>query len=150
MLKILILSLFLSVFFYNYRLNRKIIYKIEKNKIVLLVIVFYSIVAFYMTYRLDNSILGYLISISSIMLIYSLEFFQGINKEAIVVNLGNTPILKLMKLVEIKSVDIKKSNNDKCFKLEIQVFSTKFIQTYKINYKDSIVDIIRNFKFNEV
>ena len=94
---ILFCFLFLAIFLHNYNLKSKTNFNIKKQPLYIVILIGYTLLALYMTYRLNNNASGYALAISSAMVVYSIIFFQGINKEFVLVFLGTSPLLKLVK-----------------------------------------------------
>lgn len=101
-------------------------------------------------YRLDNTVLGYAIAISAVLLIYTIIFFSGIRKDGFNILLGATPILKFVSFDKVKSVGIKSSKNND-LELTIKAHGNTYSQTYDLKDKDFIIKKIEgktNLKTN--
>lgn len=63
-------------------------------------------------YRFDNTVLGYAIVISAVLLIYTLIFFPGIRKDGINIFMGVNPLFKNVSFNDINSSSLKEDNNN--------------------------------------
>lgn len=96
-----------------------------------------------MCYRLDNTALGYVIVISSILLIYTIIFYPGLRQDGFNIFMGGSPILKFVGFDEIKSVKIGKGKNND-LDLIIKAHGTTYRQTYDLKNKDFNIKNIDN------
>ncbi|WP_151410369.1 hypothetical protein [Anaerococcus sp. Marseille-P9784] len=144
MAKIILLLVFISAFIYNYNLKRKVTYYVEKEPIIIGILVFYAVIVLYMAYRYYNNFIGYTLAISTILLVYSIVFFPGIANGKVLIFMGSTPLLKLVELSEIKEIFTDNSKDENSFKIKIRVFGNEFTQTYSKTKKDEILKIINS------
>ena len=98
-----------------------------------------------MCYRLDNTVLGYAIAISAVLLIYTVIFFTGMRKDGFVIFIGASPILELISFDKMNSVDIKKDKSND-LDLIIKAHGSTYVQTYVIENKDMIVSNLKKFE----
>ncbi len=103
-----------------------------------------------MCYRLDNTVLGYAIAISAVLLIYNVMFFPGIRKDGFNIFLGSSPILKFVSFDKAKGVGIKSSKNND-LELTMRAHGNTYSQICDLQDKDFIIKNIErktNLKTN--
>ena len=81
MLKIIVLLMFIVPTIYNFIIHRNNIINTKKKPIFGFILAIFALIAGGLCYRLDNTVLGYVIVISAVLLIYTLIFFSGIRKD---------------------------------------------------------------------
>lgn len=138
---ILFCFLFLAIFLHNYNLNSKTNFNIKKQPLYIFILIGYTLLALYMTYRLNNKVSGYALAISSAMVVYSIIFFQGINKEFVLVFLGTTPLLKLVKKEDLKEISMEEIQDKNEIILKIKAFGDLYTQIYDMDKKDEIKNL---------
>ena len=84
--------------------------------------------------------MGFLILISAILLVYTIEFLPGIGKDGISVFMGATPILKFISFDQIKDVSLKENYND--IKISIKAFGNTYKQVYEMKDRDELIKIL--------
>lgn len=80
MLKIIVLLMFIVPTIYNFTIHRNNIINTKKKPIFGFILAIFTAVASGLCYRFDNTVLGYAIVISAVLLIYTVIFFPGIKK----------------------------------------------------------------------
>ena len=103
--------MFLLGFAYNVHLKRKVIYRVKQPPLVWGVVGSFSMVALMMAYHWSSTVMGYTIAVSSMLLVYSMAFFQGAGPDGIIVFMGTTPLLRKISWQEVtflESTPIKK------------------------------------------
>ena len=135
---ILFCFLFLAIFLHNYNLKSKTNFNIKKQPLYIVILIGYTLLALYMTYRLNNKASGYVLAISSAMVVYSIIFFQGINKEFALVFLGTTPLLKLVKKEDLKEISMEEIQDKNEIILKIKAFGNLYTQVYDKGREDEI------------
>ena len=143
MLKIIVLLIFIVPIIYNFTIHRNNIINTKKKPIFGFILAIFALLASGLCYRLDNTVLGYAIAISAILLIYIVIFFPGIRKDGFNIFLGPSPILKFVSFYKIKSVGIKSSKNND-LELIIKVHGNTYSQTYDLKDKDFIIKNIES------
>ena len=123
---------------YNFISHRNNIINIKMKPIFGFILAIFALLVSGMCYRLDNTVLGYAIAISAVLLIYTVMFFPGIRKDGFNIFLGSSPILKFVSFDKIKSVGIKSSKNN-YLELTIRAHGNTYSQTYDLKDKDFII-----------
>ncbi|WP_306489227.1 hypothetical protein [Anaerococcus octavius] len=150
MIKYLVFLMLLAPTIYNYIIHRNNIMNIKNKSIYGFILAIFAAVASALCYKLDNTVLGYAIAISAVLLIYTVIFFPGIRKDGFNIFLGATPILKIVSFDKVKSVGIKSSKNND-LELTIKAHGDTYSQTYDLKDKDFIIKNIEgktNLKIN--
>lgn len=143
---ILILILFLTVFLYNLSLKKKMICNVKKKSVSLAISGAYILIALFMTYKLYNRPTGYALVLSSVLLIYSFIFFQGIGRDGVLVALGSTSLLKLVKKEDIEEITMEEIKDKDEIKVVIQAHGTTYRQVYRLDQKEKIRLCINNLQ----
>lgn len=112
MLKIIVLIMFIVPIIYNFIIHRNNIINTKKKPIFGFILAIFALLVSGLCYRFDNTVLGYAIVISAILLIYTVMFFPGIRKDGFNIFLGSSPILQFVSFDKIKSVVIKSNKNN--------------------------------------
>ena len=145
MLKIIVLLIFIVPTIYNFIIHRDNMINTKKKPIFGFILALFTIFASGLCYRLDNTVLGYAIVISAVLLIYIVIFFTGMRKDGFVIFMGASPILELISFDKMNSVDIKKDKSND-LDLIIKAHGSTYIQTYTIENKDMIVSNLKKFE----
>ena len=130
-MKILGIGLFLAGFGYNYWLKSKMTIFIKQRPLVQWILIAYAVLAFYMAYQWGSTIQDYVLAGSSVLLLYSLTFFQGINKNSVLVFLGTTSLLKRIKAGEMDHILLEEVSDKTTYRLKIVAFGEEFTQFYQ-------------------
>lgn len=128
---------------YNFMIHRNNIINIKKPIFGFILAMFIA-VASGLCYRFDNTVLGYAIVISAVLLIYKVIFFPGIRKDGVNIFMGVNPLLKNVSFNDINSSSLKEDNNN--LKIIIKAYGNTYIQTYAIENKDMIVSNLKKFE----
>ena len=143
MLKIIVLLMFIVPTIYNFIIHRNNIINTKKKPIFGFILAVFALLASGLCYRLDNTVLGYAIAISAVLLIYTVMFFPGIRKDGFNIFLGASQILKFVSFDKVKSVGIKSSKNND-LELIIKAYGNTYSQTYDLKDKDFIIKNIES------
>ena len=143
MLKIIVLLMFIVPTIYNFIIHRNNIINTKKKPIFGFILAIFALLASGLCYRLDNTVLGYVIAISAVLLIYTVMFFPGIRKDGFNIFLGASSILKFVSFDKVKSVGIKSSKNND-LELTIKAYGNTYSQTYDLKDKDFIIKNIES------
>ena len=143
MLKIIVLLMFIVPTIYNYIIHRNNIINTKKKPIFGFILAIFALVASGLCYRLDNTVLGYAIAISSVLFVYTVIFFPGIRKDGFNIFLGASLILKFVSFDKVKNVGIKSSKNND-LELTIRAYGNIYSQTYDLKNKDFIIKNIES------
>lgn len=138
MLKIIVLLMFIVPTIYNFIIHRNNIINTKKKPIFGFTLAIFALLASGLCYRFDNTVLGYAIVISAILLIYTVMFFPGIRKDGFNIFLGSSPIFKFVSFDKIKSVVIKSNKNNE-LELTIRAHGNTYSQIYDLQDKDFII-----------
>ena len=114
--------------FYNFIDQRNNKIRVKKNSNLGFILAIFASITSIFWYRLDRSLLGFLILLSAILLVYTIGFLPGIGKDGISVFMGSTPILKFISFDQIKDVSLKENYND--IKLSINAFGEIYISKF--------------------
>ena len=140
MVKVLVLLMFIVPSFYNFIVQRNNKIRVKKSSGLGLILAIFASITSIFWYRLDRSLMGFLILISAILLVYTLGFLPGIGKDGISVFMGSTPILKFISFDQIKDVSLVENYND--IKLSINAFGNTYKQVYEMKDRDEIIKIL--------
>lgn len=141
LLKIIVLLIFIVPTIYNFLIHRNNIINTKKKPIFGFILAIFALLASGLCYRLDNTVLGYAIAISAVLLIYTVMFFQGIRKDGFNIFLGSSPILQFVSFDRVKGVGIKSSKNND-LELTIKAHGNTYSQIYDLQDKDFVIKII--------
>ena len=145
MIKFIILISFVVGAFYNYILSKYNIISIKKRPIFIILLILFGILGTFLCYKLDHTILGYIIVISAILFFYSFTFFPGITKEGINVFLGGITFIKHIKANEIDNLEYREKNSED-FELIIKAYGNTFTQIYHMKDRDRILKLLSALK----
>ena len=140
MLKVVVLLMLIVPSFYNFIVQRNNKIRVKKNsKLGFILAIFASITGIFW-YRLDRSLMGFLILIFAILLIYTIGFLPGMSKDGISVFMGFSPILKFISFDQIKDINLEENYND--IKLSIKAFGDTYKQVYEMKDRDELIKIL--------
>lgn len=128
MVKVVVLLMLIVPSFYNFIDQRNNKIRVKKNSNLGFILAIFASITSIFWYRLDRSLLGFLILLSAILLVYTIGFLPGIGKDGISVFMGSTPILKFISFDQIKDVSLKENYND--IKLSINAFGEIYISKF--------------------
>lgn len=140
MVKVLVLLMLIVPSFYNFIVQRNNKIRVKKNSNLGFILAIFASITSIFWYRLDRTLMGFLILLSAILLVYTVEFLPGIGKDGISVFMGATPILKFINFDQIKDVRLKENYND--IKIRINAFGDTYKQVYEMKDRDEIIKIL--------
>lgn len=129
MLKIIMLIAFLTASIYNFRLGYSNEIRIKIKATFLIIIGAYSILILIMAGKKDGSLFGFILALSTIILLLSNILSQGVRKDGFVVMNGANPLLLLIKLSDVKDISIEEKKAG--IKLTIKAHGTCFVEYFK-------------------
>ena len=140
MVKVLVLLMLIVPSFYNFLVQRNNKIRVKKNSNLGFILAIFASITSIFWYRLDRTLMGFLILLSAILLGYTIIFLPGIGKDGISVFMGSTPILKFISFDQIKDVSLVENYND--IKLSIKAFGNTYKQVYEMKDRDEIIKIL--------
>ena len=140
MVKVVVLLMLIVPSFYNFKVQRNNKIRVKKESILGFILAIFAFITSIFWYRLDKSLMGFLILLSAILLAYIIEFLPGIGKDGIIVFMGSTPILKFISFDQIKDLSLVENYND--IKISINAFGNTYKQVYEIKDRDEIMKIL--------
>ena len=140
MVKVLVLLMLIVPSFYNFIVQRNNKIRVKKSSGLGFILSIFASITSLFWYRLDRSLMGFLILLSAILLVYTIGFLPGIGKDGISVFMGSTPILKFISFDQIKDVSLVENYND--IKLSIKAFGNTYKQLYEMKDRDEIIKIL--------
>ena len=140
MVKVLVLLMLIVPSFYNFLVQRNNKIRVKKNSDLGFILANFASITSLFWYRLDRSLMGFLIMLSAILLAYTIEFLPGIGKDGIIVFMGSTPILKFISFDQIKDVSLVENYND--IKISINAFGDTYKQLYEMKDRDEIIKVL--------
>lgn len=140
MVKVLVLLMLIVPSFYNFLVQRNNKIRVKKNSDLGFILANFASITSLFWYRLDRSLMGFLILLSAILLVYTIGFLPGIGEDGISVFMGYSPILKFISFDQIKDVSLKENYND--IKLRINTFGDTYKQVYEMKDKEQIIKIL--------
>lgn len=129
MLKIIMLIAFLTASIYNFRLGLSNKIRIKIKATFLIIIGAYSILILIMAWKKDGSLFGFILALSTIILLISNILSRGVRKDGFVVMNGASPLLLLIKIRDVKGISLE--DNKAGIKLTIKVWGTYFVEYFK-------------------
>ena len=129
MLKIIMLIAFLTASIYNFRLGYSNEIRIKIKATFLIIIGAYSILILIMAGKKDGSLFGFILALSTIILLLSNILSQGVRKDGFVVMNGANPLLLLIKLSDVKDISLEEKKAG--IKLTIKAHGTCFVEYFK-------------------
>ena len=128
MLKIIMLIAFLGANFSNFRLGVSNKIRIKIRPIYLIIIGAYSLLILIMAAKKDGSILGYILALSTILLLLSNILSRGVREDGIVLMNGANPLLILIKKRDIKDISLEEKKAE--IKLKIKAKGSYFVESF--------------------
>ena len=128
MIKIIMLIAFLSASFSNFRLGFSNKIRIKIRPIYLIIIGAYSLLILIMAGKKDGSILGYILALSTILLLLSNILSRGVSEDGIVLMNGANPLLILIKKRDIKDISLEEKKAE--IKLKIKAKGSYFVESF--------------------
>ena len=145
MIKIIMLIAFLSASFYNFRIGYGNKIRIKIRPIYLIIIGAYSLLILIMAGRKDGSILGYILGLSTILLLLSNILSRGVREDGIVLMNGANPLLILIKKRNIKDISLEEKKAE--IKLKIKAKRSYFVESFGKKDRNKLEGFIADFKF---
>lgn len=96
MVKVVLLLMLIVPSFYNFIVQRNNKIRVKKNSDLGFILAIIAAVTSIFWYRLDRSLMGFMILLSAILLVYTIGFLPGIGEDGISVFMGYSPILKFI------------------------------------------------------
>lgn len=144
MLKIIMLIAFLIGSFYNFRLGYSNEIRIKIKATFLIIIGAYSILILIMAGKKDGSLFGFILALSTIILLVSNILSRGVRKDGFVVMNGPSPLLILIKKSDVK--DISLEDNKAGIKLTIKARGSYFVEYFKKKDMKKLEEFIAGLK----
>ena len=138
--KVVVLLMLIVPSFYNFIVQRNNKIRVKKNSNLGFILAIFAAVTSIFWYRLDRNLMGFLILLSAILLVYTIEFLPGIGEDGISVFMGYSPILKFISFDQIKDVKLAEKYND--IKLSIKAFGNTYKQVYEMKDRDELMKIL--------
>ena len=145
MIKIIMLIAFLSASFYNFRLGFSNKIRIKIRPIYLIIIGFYSLLILIMAGEKDGSILGYILALSTILLLLSSILSRGLREDGIVLMNGANPLLILIKKRDIKDISLEEKKAE--VKLKIRAKGNYFVESFGKEDRKKLEGFISDLNF---
>ena len=148
MLKIIMLIAFLSASFSNFRLGFSNKIRIKIRPIYLIIIGAYSLLILIMAGKKDGSILGYILALSTILLLLSNILSRGVREDGIVLMNGANPLLILIKKRYIKYVSFEEKKAE--IKLRIKAKGSYYVESFRNEDRKKLEGFITDLKFQKI
>ena len=140
MVKVIMLIAFLTASIYNFRLGLSNKIRIKIKATFLIIIGAYSILILIMARKKDGSLFGFILALSTIILLVSIILSRGVRKDGFVVMNGASPLLLLIKKSDVK--DISLEDNKAGIKLTIKARGSYFSEYFRIQDREKIEEFI--------
>ena len=147
MIQIIVLAMFLLGFAYNVHLKRKVIYRVKQPPLVWGVVGSFSMVALMMAYHWSSTVIGYAVAVSSMLLVYSMAFFQGAGPDGIIVFMGTTPLLRKISWQEVTFLESTPIKNTHDLELKVKAHGDEYKQRYAQADWEVLLNELNDFKF---
>lgn len=144
MVKVIMLIAFLVASFYNFRLGYLNEIRIKIKTTFLIIIGAYSLLILIMAGKKDGSILGYILALSTILLLVSIILSRGLSDAGIVVMNGASPLLILLKRKDIKDISLEEKKAE--IKLRIKAKGTCFVEYFGKEDREKIEELLGTYK----
>lgn len=144
MIKIIMLIAFLGANFSNFRLGVSNKIRIKIRPIYLIIIGAYSLLILIMAGKKDGSILGYILALSTILLLLSDILSRGVREDGFVVMNGSNPLLLLIKIGYVKDISLEKKKAE--VKLRIKARGNYFVEYFKKKDMKKIEEFIADLQ----
>ena len=129
MLKIIMLIAFLTASIYNFRLGYSNEIRIKIKATFLIIIGAYSILILIMAGKKDGSLFGFILALSTIILLLSIILSRGVRKDGFVVMNGASPLLLLVKISDVKDISLEEKKSE--IKLTIKARGNYYVEYFK-------------------
>ena len=140
MVKVLVLLMLIVPSFYNFIAQRNNKIRVKKSSGLGFILAIFASITSLFWYRLDRSLMGFLVLLSAILLVYTIGFLPGIGKDGMSVFMGYSPILKSISFDQIKDINVAEHYND--IELRINAFGDTYKQVYEIKDKEQMIKIL--------
>ena len=147
MIQIIVLAMFLLGFAYNVHLKRKVIFRVKQPPLVWGMVGSFSMVALSMEYYWSSTSMGYTIAVSSMLLVYSMAFFQGAGPDGIIVFMGTTPLLRKISWQEVTLLESTPIKNTHDLELKVKAHGDEYKQRYAQSDWEVLWNELNDFKF---
>lgn len=147
MIQIIVLAMFLLGFAYNVHLKRKVTCQVKQSSLVWGVVGSFSMVALMMAYYWSSTAMGYTIAVSSMLLVFSMAFFQGAGPDGIIVFMGTTPLLRKISWQEVTSLESTPIKNTHDLELKVKAHGDEYKQRYAQSDWEVLWNELNDFKF---
>lgn len=128
MLKIIMLIAFLIGSIYNFRMGYSNEISIKIKATFLIIIGAYSILILIMAGKKDGSLFGFILALSTIILLVSNILSRGVRKDGFVVMHGASPLLLLIKKSDVKDISLEEKKAE--IKLKIKAKGSYFVESF--------------------
>ena len=129
MLKIIMLIAFLTASIYNFRLGYSNEIRIKIKATFLIIIGAYSILILIMAGKKDGSLFGYILALSTIILLLSNILSRGTREDGFVVMNGASPLLLLVNISDVKDISLEEKKSE--IKLTIKARGNYYVEYFK-------------------
>lgn len=129
MLKVIMLIDFLTASIYNFRLGYSNEIRIKIKATLLIIIGAYSILILIMAGKKDGSLFGYILALSTIILLLSNILSRGTREDGFVVMNGASPLLLLVKISDVKDISLEEKKSE--IKLTIKARGNYYVEYFK-------------------
>lgn len=129
MLKIIMLIAFLIASIYNFRLGYLNEIRIKIKTTFLIIIGAYSILILIMAGKKDGSLFGFILALSTIILLLSDILSRGTSEDGFVVMNGANPLLLLIKISDVKDISLEEKKSE--IKLTIKARGNCYVEYFK-------------------
>lgn len=147
MIQIIVLAMFLLGFAYNVHLKRKVIYRVKQPPLVWGVVGGFALIALSMAYHWSSTVIGYAVAVSSMLLVYSMAFFQGAGPDGIIVFMGTTPLLRKISWQEVTFLESTPIKNTHDLELKVKAHGDEYKQRYAQADWEVLWNELNDFKF---
>ena len=147
MIQIIVLAMFLLGFAYNVHLKRKVTCQVKQSSLVWGVVGSFLMVALSMAYYWSSTAMGYTIAVSSMLLVYSMAFFQGAGPDGIIVFMGTTPLLRKISWQEVTLLESTPIKNTHDLELKVKAHGDEYKQRYAQSDWEVLWNELNDFKF---
>ena len=147
MIQIIVLAMFLLGFAYNVHLKRKVIYRVKQPPLVWGMVGGFALIALSMAYHWSSTAMGYTIAVSSMLLVFSMAFFQGAGPDGIIVFMGTTPLLRKISWQEVTSLESTPIKNTHDLELKVKAHGDEYKQRYAQSDWEVLWNELNDFKF---
>lgn len=124
-------------FIYNF--NKKAKIKIKPRPVYKGIIITFSLIVISTVLIFTKSLKLLILGLTASLFVYSFIFYQGINKDSVVVSIG--PLLKKVSFDEILKINIKDMSNGD-LTLDINAHGTHYRQVYREEDLETIKNIL--------